>query len=73
MAAGEQRDEHLLDDVILSDDDFPQLGEDLRAAFGDPLGAHNLIHFWRSNRNARASRFGSAACGSRLPWASTNA
>mgnify|MGYP003693796461 CR=1 FL=1 len=27
VAAGEQRDEHLLDDLVLSDDDLAQLGE----------------------------------------------
>ncbi len=39
VAAGEERDEHLLDDLVLPDDDLAQLGENPLAAFGDALGA----------------------------------
>ena len=35
VAAGEERDEHLLDDFVLSDDDFAQLAQDPFAAFLD--------------------------------------
>ena len=38
VAAGEQRDEHLLDDFVLPDDDLAELGENALAAFGDSLG-----------------------------------
>ncbi len=31
VAAGEERDEHLIDDLVLADDDLPQLLEDLLA------------------------------------------
>ena len=34
MAAGKQRDEDLLDDLLLADDDFGQFGFDLGAAGG---------------------------------------
>ena len=37
VAAGEQRDQHLLDDLVLADDDLAELGEDALAAFGDAL------------------------------------
>ncbi len=37
MAAGEQRDEHLLHHVVLADDHLPQLGEDALASLADPL------------------------------------
>ena len=39
VAAGEQRDQHLLDDLVLADDDLAELGEDPLAAFGDALRA----------------------------------
>ena len=39
VAAGEERDQHLLDDLVLPDDDLAQLGEDALAPFGDPLRA----------------------------------
>ena len=39
VAAGEERDQHLLDDVVLSDDDLAELREDALASFGDALGA----------------------------------
>ena len=39
VAAGEERDQHLLDDLVLSDDDLAELGENALAAFGDALGA----------------------------------
>src|SRR5262249_49608814 len=34
VAAGEQRDQHLLDDVVLAHDDFAQLGENALTALG---------------------------------------
>ena len=34
-----KRDQHLLDDVVLSDDDLAKLRENALAAFGDPLSA----------------------------------
>ena len=37
VAAGEERDEHLLDDLVLPDDDFAQLGENPLAALRDFL------------------------------------
>ena len=39
VAAGEERDEHLLDDLVLADDDLAELGEDPLAAVRDPFGA----------------------------------
>ena len=39
MAAGEERDEHLLDDFVLADDDLAQLGEDALAALRDSFRA----------------------------------
>ena len=39
VAAGEQRDQHLLDDLVLADDDLAQLGENALAARRDFLGA----------------------------------
>ena len=39
MAAREQRDQDLLDHLVLPDDHFPQLGEDSLAALGDFVGA----------------------------------
>ena len=38
VAAGEQRDQHLIDDLVLADDDLAQLGEDPLAALLDALG-----------------------------------
>ena len=39
MAAGKERNQHLLDDVVLSDDHLAELREDALASFGDALGA----------------------------------
>ena len=39
VAAGEERDQHLLDDLVLADDDLAQLGENALAALGDSFGA----------------------------------
>ena len=39
VAAGEQRDQHLLDDLVLPDDDLAELGENALAARRDSLGA----------------------------------
>src|SRR5262249_10998418 len=39
VAAGEQRDQHLLDDVVLADDDFAQFGENAFAAARESIGA----------------------------------
>ena len=39
VAAGEQRDQDLLDDLVLADDDLAQLGENPLAAFRDLLRA----------------------------------
>ena len=39
MAAGEQRDQHLLDDFVLADDDLAELGENALAALGDFFSA----------------------------------
>ena len=39
VAAGEQRHQHLVDDVVLSDDDLAKLGEDAFAPFGDKFHA----------------------------------
>ena len=44
MAAREQRDEHLLDDLVLADDDLAQLGEDLLPAFGDFFCSSDNVH-----------------------------
>ena len=48
VAAGEQRDEHLVDDIVLPDDDLSQLGENAIAARGNFFGAqgdsvHDLL------------------------------
>ena len=37
VAAGEQRDQHLLDDFVLADDDLAELGENALAAFRDSV------------------------------------
>ena len=39
MTGGEERDQHLLDGFVLSDDDLPQLGEDALPAFRDSVRA----------------------------------
>ena len=39
MTGGEERDQHLLDGFVLSDDDLPQLGEDALPAFRDSFRA----------------------------------
>jgi hypothetical protein len=45
MAAREEGDQHLLDDVILTDNDLAELREDAFAACGDPFGSrHNDVH-----------------------------
>ena len=46
MAAAEQRHQHFVDDLVLSDDDLAQFREDFQAAGGDLLGQP-------FNRNAR--------------------
>src|SRR5205814_4151502 len=38
MAAGEQRDQHVLDNVVLADDDLAKLAEDPLASFRYPFG-----------------------------------
>ena len=48
VAAGEQRDEHLIDDIVLPDDDLSELGENAIAARGNFFGAqgdsvHDLL------------------------------
>ena len=47
MSPCEQRDEHLLDDLVLADDDLAQLGENTLAALRDPFsagGGNRRIH-----------------------------
>ena len=39
VPAGEERDQHLLDDLVLADDDLAELGEDALAAFRDAFSA----------------------------------
>ena len=38
MAAGEDRDQHLIDHLVLADDDLADLGENAFATLCDPLG-----------------------------------
>ena len=40
VPAGEQRNQHLLEDFVLTDDDLAELRENARAPLRDPLGAH---------------------------------
>jgi hypothetical protein len=42
MAAGEERDEDLFDDLVLTDNDLAQLGEDALPAFRNFLSADGL-------------------------------
>ena len=47
VAAGEQRNQHLIDDLVLPDDDLAQLGENALAArrdFFSADGANRRIH-----------------------------
>ena len=47
VAAGEERDQHLLDDLVLADDDLAQLGENALAARRDFFradGGNRRIH-----------------------------
>ena len=39
VASGEQRDQHLIDDVVLPDDDLAQFAQDAIASFSDALDA----------------------------------
>jgi hypothetical protein len=39
MAAGKERNQHLLDDVVLADDHLAELRENALASFGDAFGA----------------------------------
>jgi hypothetical protein len=43
VAAGEQRDERLLDDLVLPDDQLPQLGDDLLVPRAQPIGEGAVI------------------------------
>ena len=43
VAAGEERDQHLLDDLVLADDDLAQLGENPLAALRHALGADGSL------------------------------
>ncbi len=62
VAAGEQRDEHLLDDLVLPDDDLAELGENARAAFGNSLGRLGrqvgTVHMISSDRRTGQSMRG---------------
>ena len=43
VAAGEQRQQHLLDDVFLADDELVQLGDDLVVSGLEPVGERNVV------------------------------
>ena len=44
VPAAEQRNQHLIDDVVLADDDLTQLVEDSLAAFPDRAGEISSAH-----------------------------
>ena len=43
VAADEQRHQHLLDDLVLADDDLLQLGDDLLPAGVHPVGERDVV------------------------------
>ena len=50
VAADEQRHQHLLDDLVLPDDDLLQLGDDLPAARIHPVGERDIVGRLEINR-----------------------
>ena len=49
VAAGEQRDEHLLDDVVLADDELPELAEDLLVTGAEIVREGNVVRAGESD------------------------